>query len=68
MDDLFERYPSDWNSAHLAQIACRLGERELTAAQLARPRQTDWMNWDDPDEMERCRQFAGLSAPPMASR
>jgi hypothetical protein len=67
MDDLFERYPSGWNVAHFAQIACKLGEPGLAAKQFARGG-GDGTYWDYPDELQRCREFAGLSGTPLARR
>jgi len=68
MDDMFERYPSDWNAAHMAWIACGLGERHLAAEQFARREHDDAMNWDDPADWQRCRTLAGLPEPAIASR
>lgn len=60
MDDVFQRYPSDWNAANFARMACRLGERDLARRQFERGGRSDGVEWDDKGEWRRCRQFAGL--------
>lgn len=60
MDDVFERYPSDWNAANFARMACRLGERDLARRQFDRGGRSDGFEWDDRGEWMRCRQFAGF--------
>lgn len=61
MDDVFARTPSDVNAARFAEIACRLGDKDLTRKQFARGGREDGLEWSDKREWERCRQFAGLS-------
>lgn len=60
MDDVFERYPSDWNAANFARMACRLGDSDLARRQFERGGRSDGVEWDDRGEWMRCRRFAGL--------
>jgi hypothetical protein len=67
MHDLAELYPGSWNIAHMAKLACGIGDGELArhyfeALPAGDDGQAGWEKWDgvDGERWQSCRTIAGV--------
>jgi hypothetical protein len=56
MQDVVDRYPADWNTAHFAKMSCELGEIGKAAHFLGKLKQNDGEAWSDKTEWEACKR------------
>lgn len=57
MRDVMARYPSDWNAANFARIACQMNDPKEAAAWLARVNGDPGQAWGDKGELNRCQSM-----------
>ena len=62
MRDVMARYPSDWNAANFARIACQMKDPVEASAWLARVSGDPGQAWQDKAEMFRCQSLANDAA------
>ncbi len=55
MADVMQRFPSEWNAANFARLACRQGDIATAATYLGRVRSDDAAAWTDPVVRDQCR-------------
>jgi len=59
MQDIYDRYPSDWNAGSFMRLACQKGDRETAAHYDGLRRYKDTVAWTDRNEAQSCETFAG---------
>jgi hypothetical protein len=62
MNDLLERYPTDWNAANFGRFACLESDSEATAAYLQRAKAVPSHVWTSDAEEQRCTSISKAAA------
>lgn len=62
MADVMQRFPSEWNAANFARIACRQGDVATAAKYLGMTRSDDAAAWTDQIERDQCKAIVAFAA------